>query len=147
MKNLLLAFLLVTLTSLSLAQSSNPTNLDLTGKWEGIMHQDEVGSYWFMMDLVQFDDGLVTGLSALQVQNDDNAFLEKYSYGVLKLRGQIKDNNFYFVDTETVLQNLGEDFFWCIKEGLLTLSEDQTEMSGPWADRDCYPGTIELRRK
>ncbi len=142
MKNQLLAFLLLSLSTLSFAQAP-----DLTGKWEGVMHQDEVGSYWFTMDLVQFDDGTVTGLSALQVQNDDNAFLEKYSYGILRLKGQVKNTSFYFFDTDTLMQNLSEDFFWCIKEGLLDISSNGKEMSGPWSDPNCFPGTIELQKQ
>jgi len=142
MKKYLLLLLIAALTSIAFSQSP-----DLTGKWEGIMHQDEVGSYWFTMDLVQFEDNRITGLSALQVQNDTNVYLPKYSYGVLKLRGIVEGNNFYFLDTDTVLQNLGEEFFWCIKEGLLEISADGTTMSGPWADPNCFPGTIELQKQ
>jgi S1-C subfamily serine protease len=119
----------------------SPENSPLTGNWTGSLEQELGGAsatFRIFMKLFQ-EDTQVSGLSILFLP-------ESSAYAVMFLVGTLMDDQLEFQETTIVEQELPEQGYWCIKQGLLGYDAAKASLSGRWSAPSCAPGTIYLER-
>jgi hypothetical protein len=114
----------------------------VTGQWGGTLTQFIIGQtfvYNFKMDLVQNNQGSVTGTDYIQRQDQPQAYAE------MSLTGSITGSTFTFQETAILQQVPPPGAFWLIKSGSELLSSDGNSMTGSWSPGG-QPGSVNLSR-
>ncbi|HEV7668271.1 MAG TPA: hypothetical protein VGS22_07085 [Thermoanaerobaculia bacterium] len=140
-KRVLIAFLLVAATTLSL-QAWGPAP-DVSGHWVGRVSQEPSGTQFdFEITLVQ-NGKHVTGTS--RISTLDGA---EY-YGVLSLEGDLKGKTLKYKELASLESHALPGTFWCLKRGSLKLSdvEGEAQLEGDWSAPQCSPGHLRVRRE
>ena len=114
----------------------------LGGFWNGTMYQDAGGinsSYEYTMTINQTGSG-VRGFATILDPSSDY-------FGELEFEGSVVANGLRFIDISVTNSNLPDDYYWCLKSGILTLSENDLTLSGAWdGNEGCSDGTVILER-
>lgn len=117
----------------------------ITGTWNGVLTQDRGGyqpEYHFQLQLTA-KGGQIVGSSYVSVNS---------IYANWKLQGILKDNVFYFRETELGAHTQMDDLYWCLKQGKLNLKmvDYQWVLYGRWSGDSelgaCVPGKIHLTK-
>ena len=138
---------LIVLALVFLSQShksyTQPKALD--GNWQGVLTQPNnksttiATSYVFYMDF-RIEKDSIYGLSRIEVANTDN-------FGIIEFHASIKDDTVKFQETKITDENIFKGAFWCIKRGVLVLSDDKKSLKGVWSStKTCGPGEVYLTK-
>jgi outer membrane protein OmpA-like peptidoglycan-associated protein len=125
------------------------SQVNLSGEWKGILYQEWNGGikqYAYTMKL-EDKNGVVTGSSSISFDN---------SYGIISLKGSVKNNRFFFQDFRIDEKKADENWSWCLKSGTLAYKKENNKESieGKWTGyiktsagrQDCSPGRLVLKR-
>lgn len=112
----------VCFTSILYAQQS----FNLNGTFEGNRFQFDVNKkeyikeYHYQFDLIQ-EGNLVNGTSTIYSQNGD--------YAVVKIKGMVIGNQFYFEEYSISEQSIEQNMVWCYKSGVLTIKANDNTLT------------------
>ncbi len=121
---------------------------DISGKWNGYLYQDAGGlkrKYDFSMNLNQTENQ-ISGYSKIALMDNKKIF------GVISLKGKIKNSKFDFEEISIIEQGTGNiNVSWCIKKGTLIYSQKgkTATIQGDWSStfpNNCSPGSIVLTK-
>lgn len=138
-------FILVALANLLSCLVIGQTN-GFQGKWIGYLTQPNgiwTDTFWFNMELQEYLSNEFQGVSRIGVRGTD-------FYGVMSLTATATNEGLKFQEIQISNQNRPttvENGRWCIKNGVLKLSNNGNELFGPWtAEYGCPPGNIHVFR-
>lgn len=118
------------------------TAQDLSGTWRGKLYQEVGGlyrEYDFELQLTQ-KGSLIQGTSHIKSHGQ---------YAHIQLEGSFNGRFFEFKEIEILDQKIQKNVTWCIKKGLLMLSnkEGYDFLNGNWKGQgSCAPGTLWVSR-
>lgn len=121
------------LITLLFACSFNSNAQNLSGKWTGILLQNNKSDTFYYQINIEQTSNTLSGVSFSK--NKDGAVAAKF-----QIVGSIEDNHLFLQEIEQ-LEPL--DAKWCLKNISLKLSKDQ-KLVGNWEADGCSPGTMEL---
>lgn len=114
--------------------------VNVGGRWEGRMIQLEgprgKDGYSVVFNLEQ-KDSLVSGTSRIEIPSTEY-------YGVMKVKGVIREDTLFFNETELLEGKEREGLRWCLKEGMLIAKQEGNQLMGSWTALYCASGEIDL---
>lgn len=113
----------------------------VTGQWTGESIQGRNSRFLFQMDLVENDDGSITGINTISIPG------QPHLYAIMEMRGQRRGDRSLFQEIR-ILEERVERFYWCIKGGplLLDTTAGIWRMHGPWEAPNCVDGRLVVYR-
>jgi hypothetical protein len=121
------------LSAQSTAVFTSPRASSLVGTWLGKLTQGST-DYKFTIHVTS---GTTTLKGTSRIQSG------KY-FGVMSFTASVAKSTVDYAEIAILKQNPPPGGYWCIKSATLTLSQNRTEMSGPWTAPGCTPGTLEV---
>lgn len=140
MKNLLLFVFLS--FSLSLLAQNN----ELSGKWVGVLTQQEGGfrQKYYCELRIQQKGNKITGTTYVSVEK---------VHAEMAFTGEVKGNTIVFKENRIIQYTKLEDMAWCLKWGNLTLKKKDNVwyLEGMWDGQSvygpCIPGKVYLQKE
>lgn len=115
----IIAFLFTALTI-------SASEISISGEWVGTRFQynetksQYIAEFEYKYNLTQ-EKNLVKGTAFIQSKGG--------KYAEIAVRGFIEGNLFYFEEYEVINATRGENFLWCLKKGVLTISEEDGKIN------------------
>lgn len=111
---------------------------DVSGTWDGeLTHHVAINSdqdYAYTMDITQENDQ-ITGISTITYRK---SIFVRYT-GTIRFAGTVSRDTVTFEDIEVLESNAPTDDYWCLKKGVLKLTD--SSLSGSWSGLTaCYRG-------
>lgn len=116
---------------------------EIKGTWKGTLYQDGNKKYYFEIRVDQEDeDGKISGVTYVKESKSGN-------FGTISFTGTYKNKVLRFQEKEILKEDkegkgyyTSNNFYWCIKNGTLNLSESDNKykLRGDWQAKDDCPG-------
>lgn len=120
------------------------SNSNFNGVWAGKMiqpfgprGQDGYRQYF----QIKVKGTTVEGFSRIEIP-------DTLYFGEMSISGTIKNDSLFFSEDSISKQRARENYWWCLKNGILVLDKENMTLKGEWQSKsnNCSPGRIELHR-